>query len=170
MKKHGLCLLAVTLLGLAPLTAAAMDDHKHHTSKTSAKKDAHAGHDHKSHSGMEMDGDTLMLGEQVVDGVEGMAHLKDVKEAMAKVGMNHTHHLMVEFIDLAKGEGIEQGIAAVKVVGPSGKESDAVALVGMDGHFGADLTLSEAGDYLFKVGTKLADGQKRQFEYNFSAK
>lgn len=170
MKKHWLCLLAVTLFAIAPLTATAMDDHKHHGSKTSAKKDAHAGHDHKSHSGMEMDGDTLMLGEQVVEGVEGMAHLKDVKEAMAKVGMSHTHHLMVEFIDLAKNEGIEQGIAAVKVVSPAGKESDAVALVGMDGHFGVDLTLSEKGDYLFKVGTKLPDGKKRQYEFKYSAK
>lgn len=170
MKKHWLCLLAVTLLGIAPLTVAAMDDHKHHGSKTPAKKDAHAGHDHKSHSGMEMDGDTLMLGEQVVEGVEGMAHLKDVKEAMAKVGMNHTHHLMVEFIDLAKGQGIEQGIAAVKVINPAGKESDAVALVGMDGHFGADLILSEKGDYLFKVGSKLPDGKKRQYEFKYSAK
>lgn len=170
MKKQWICLLAVTLIGIAPLMAAAMDDHKHHDSKTSAKNDGQAADEHKGHSGMEMDGDTLMLGEQVVEGVEAMAHLKDVKEAMAKAGLSKTHHLMVEFIDQAKGEGLEQGIAAVKVVDPAGKESEAVALVGMDGHFGADLALSETGDYLFKVGTKLPDGKKRQYEFKFSMK
>lgn len=170
MKKHWLCLLAVTLLGSAPLTVAAMDDHENHGTKTSTKQDAHAGHDHKNHSGMEMDGDTLMLGEQIVEGVEAMAHLKDVKAAMAKVGMAHTHHLMVEFYQVPNGEPMEQGLAAVKIIDPAGKESGPLTLVGMDGHFGADLALSAKGEYLFKIGTKLADGKKRQYEFKFSAK
>lgn len=170
MKKHWLCLLSVTLLGIAPLTVSAMDNHENHGTTASTKQDTHVGHDHKNHSGMEMEGDTLMLGEQVVEGVEAMAHLKDVKEAMAKVGMTHTHHLMVEFYRVSDGEPMEQGLAAVKITDPAGKESGALTLVGMDGHFGADLALAEKGEYLFKIGTKLADGKKRQYEYKFSMK
>ncbi|MDX9708904.1 MAG: hypothetical protein RBT64_05030 [Trichloromonas sp.] len=117
-----------------------------------------------------MDGDILMLGEQVVEGVEAMARLKDVEAAMAKVGMAHTHHLMVEFYRVDDGEPMDQGLAAVKIVDPAGKESGALTLVGMDGHFGADLALGEKGDYLFKIGTKLADGKKRQYEFRFSGK
>jgi len=169
MKKRWIYLLFGALLGTAPFTSVAMDDHKGHAIETETKKEAHAGHAQKSHSGMEMDGETLMLGEQVVEGVEAMAHLKDVKAAMAKVGMAHTHHLMVEFYRVPAGEPMDQGLAAGKIVDPAGKESAALTLVGMDGHFGADLTLGEKGDYLFKIGTKLADGKKRQYEFKYRA-
>jgi hypothetical protein len=39
-----------------------------------------------------------------------------------------------------------------------------LSMHGMEGHFGVDLTLA-AGTYKFAVGTKLADGKKRQFEF-----
>ena len=42
--------------------------------------------------------------------------------------------------------------------------------MGMQGHFGADITLSETGEYKFMVGTKLADGEKRQFEFEYKMK
>ena len=170
MKKQWIYLLVGILLGTAPFTSAAMDEHKGHGLKTETEKEAHAGHAQKSHSGMEMDGETLMLGEQVVEEVEAMAHLKDVKAVMAKVGMDHTHHLMVEFYRVFDGEPMEQGLAAVKIIDPAGKESGALTLVGMDGHFGADLTLAEKEEYLFKIGTKLADGKKRQYEFKFGGK
>jgi hypothetical protein len=40
----------------------------------------------------------------------------------------------------------------------------------MQGHFGADVALSEKGKYEFTVGTKLADGEKRQFEFSYTLK
>lgn len=170
MKKQWICVLVGILIGTAPLTSAAMDDHKGHGNKTATKQESHGGHNQKSPSGMEMDGETLMLGEQVVEGVEAMAHLKDVKAAMAKVGMTYTHHLMVEFHRAPDGEPMEQGLAAVKITDPAGEVSSALTLVGMDGHFGADLTLAEKGDYLFQIGTKLADGKKRQYEFKYPLK
>jgi len=94
-----------------------------------------------------------------------MAHLKDVKAAMAKMGMPTTHHIMVMFVDVASGKPVESGVAAVKIEGPDGKQSEAIKLMGMQGHFGADVELPTAGEYEFKVGTKLADGKKRQYEF-----
>jgi hypothetical protein len=38
--------------------------------------------------------------------------------------------------------------------------------MGMEGHFGADIVLPEKGEYHFKVGTKLADGQKREYHFH----
>jgi hypothetical protein len=122
------------------------------------------------HGGMKMSGDMLMLGNSVQDGVKAMAHLKDVKQAMAKMGMKSTHHFMVLFADVESGKPIESGVAAVKVKSPDGKEAEAVKLMGMQGHFGADIVLPGPGTYHFTVGTKLADGKKRQFEYEIELK
>ena len=38
-------------------------------------------------------------------------------------------------------------------------------LMGMSGHFGADVILDKSGEYTFQVGSKLADGQTRQYEF-----
>ena len=92
------------------------DDHgmkkgheKHDDHKSQGK---HKGHEHSKHGGMEMEGDMIMLGDDSDDGVKAMAHLKDVKEAMAEMGMPGTHHIMVMFMDKKTGEPIEEGIAA----------------------------------------------------------
>ncbi|MDF1578214.1 MAG: hypothetical protein P1P81_07205 [Desulfobulbales bacterium] len=106
------------------------------------------------------------LGEQTVDGVKATAQLGDVREAMAAAGQPMTHHLQILFTDPASGETIESGSAAVKVTTPAGEEQPARSLHGMEGHFGVDLTLSAAGNYKFVVGTKLADGKKRQYEFS----
>jgi len=110
------------------------------------------------------------LGEQTVDGVKAMAHLGDVRAAMARAGQPMTHHLQVFYTDLATRKGIEAGTVAVKVTTPKGDVLPAQPLMGMDGHFGVDLTLAEAGTYKFALGTKLADGKKRQFEFSASVK
>lgn len=104
----------------------------------------------------------IMLGEQVVDGVKGMAHFKDVKDAMAKMGMKETHHFMMMFRD-KDGKTITTGNVAVKIKGPDGKEGPAIKLMGMEEHFGADVVLDKKGTYVFTVGTQLSDGAKRQF-------
>jgi len=120
------------------------------------------------HSGMMMEGGMIMLGDETEDGVKAMAHLKDVKEAMAKMGMKETHHFMIAFVDTATGKAVESGTVAVKIEDPSGKEGKAIKLMGMQGHFGADIVLPEKGEYHFLVGTKLLDGKKRQYHFHYT--
>lgn len=174
MKKKLIIALTVLFALSAPFGAMAMshekDGHEMHETME------HKGHDHdmhekmEGHGGMEMKGDMAMLGNDTEDGVKAMAHLKDVQEAMAEMGMPGTHHIMVMFMDTSTGEPIEEGIAAVKIKYPSGKESSPIKLMGMQGHFGADIRLSEKGEHKFMVGTKLADGKKRQFEFEYKVK
>ncbi len=121
------------------------------------------------HSGMTMGGDMIMLGEMTVAGVQGMAHLSDVGEAMAKMGMKENYHLMLMFSDQS-GAPIAEGTVAVRITDPGGRQSEPMALMPMDGMFGADLALSEKGAYRFAVGSKLADGKKRQFEFDYIRK
>jgi hypothetical protein len=65
---------------------------------------------------------------------------------------------------------IETGTVAVKVTTPAGEVLAAQSLHGMEGHFGADLTLTAAGAYKFAVGTKLPDGKIRQYEFSATIK
>ncbi len=167
--KKWLVILVSGLLTMAPMVAAAME-HEHaehdHSGHEMMGHDGHA--DHKGHDGMSASGDVIMLGDAVVEnGVEAMAHLKDVSAAMAKMGMPTTHHFMVMFKGEKNGASIDKGKVAVKIVEPDGAVSDPIRLMGMQGHFGADVTLTAKGHYLFKVGSKLADGKKRQFEFEY---
>lgn len=185
MKKlHSLIVILVLLLAV-PLASQAMShgkgemdhdkmDMKHGEQSKMDHGKMKMDHDKKEmdhgkmdHGGMDMSGDMIMLGDATEDGVKAMAHLKDVGAAMAKMGMPSTHHIMINFVDLASGKPIESGVAAVKIEGPNGELSEPVKLMGMQGHFGADIELPVAGEYEFKVGTKLADGKKRQFEFKF---
>jgi hypothetical protein len=164
MKNRWTLLLTVLLTMGFPLVAfSASHEHDHGV----MNHDKMEGMDHDS---MKMQGDMIMLGDDTEEGVKAMAHLKDVKEAMAKMGMKETHHFMVMFMDAETGKAIESGTVAVKIKGPSGSEGEAIKLMGMQGHFGADIALSEMGEYTFKLGTKLADGKKRQFEFEFTFK
>jgi len=116
----------------------------------------------------------MMLGDQTEDGVKAMAHLKDIHEGMAKMGMDQTHHLMVMFMDTATGKPIANGTVAVKIKDPSGKVSEPIQLMpmsmGMGQSFGSDITLPTKGKYQFDIGTKLEDGKKRQFQFDFDNK
>ena len=132
----------------------------------------HEGMDHgkmekMEHTGMNTAGEMYMLGDVVVDGVKAMAHVKDVHEAMSKMGMDVTHHFMVMFVDTKTGDPINSGTVALKIESPSGQETGPFKLMGMQGHFGVDITLKEKGKYEFKVGSKLADNQTRQFEFEY---
>lgn len=174
MKKVSAFLVALLVVTL-PIGVMAMEGmgHEKKGSMDHGKMDMDHGKmdmEHGKMQGMAMDKDTIMLGEEVEDGVKGMAHLKDVSEAMAKMGMKQTHHFAVMFMDGASGEHIESGSVAVKIEYPSGEKSEAIQLMGMQGHFGADVTLPEKGEYHFKVGTKLADGKKRQYHYHYPVK
>lgn len=114
---------------------------------------------------------TFMLGEQTVEGVKGMAHLNDVGAVMAQMGKKENYHFMVMFSDATTGAAIEQGTVAVKIIDPqTGQAGEAIPLMGMGNHFGADVALPHKGEYQFQVGTKLADGTKRQFKFNHTVK
>jgi len=112
-----------------------------------------------------------MLGEQTVDGVRAMAHLNDIGAVMAPLGRKENYHLMVMFTEVKTGKAIDQGTVAVKITPPqTAQPGEAIALMGMDGHFGVDLALSTKGEYRFQVGSKLADGSKRQFTFHHTVR
>ena len=169
MKRKMIVLLAALFALAAPLTAFAAMEHDDHGKKEKMDHSQMKDMKHGEHGGMGMEGDMVMLGEQTKEGVKAMAHLNDVKEAMAKVGMKETHHFMVAFVD-DSGEQVTEGAVAVKIKDASGKEIGPVKLMGMDGHFGADIVLEKAGKYEFMVGTKLKDGQKRQYHFEHTVK
>ena len=163
MKKTLVTLLTAALVAILPLAATAAQDHDSHARKMD--QETHTSVDYgDAHMNM------VIIGEQSVDGVMAMAHLNDVRAATAEMKMKETHHMMLLFMDEASGEPIDTGTAAVKITDPSGKEGDAVRLVVMNGHFGADIELMGPGEYHFTIGTKLADGKKRQFDFDFRLK
>lgn len=124
-------------------------------------------HGDMSSDSMNMGGKSISLGQVDVEGVQASAYLLDVGGAMAKHGMKTTHHLMIKFADIDSGKHIAKGRAAVKVTDAAGRESKAFKMMKMDGAFGTDLTLDQQGPYKFKVGTKLSDGGKRTFNFQF---
>lgn len=177
MKKRIQHILAISILLAAaasfPVFAASGQGHDEshssgHGESHGVHQDSHASDHGASHGGMQHGApeNMLLIGEQTIDGVKAVAHLNDVREAMAKAGMKETHHLQILFNDTAADKTVESGTVAVKITLPSGNTLDPMALPGMEGHFGSDVTLGEAGKYTFAVGTKLADGKKRQFEFS----
>lgn len=161
-----------------PFVVAAMDGHEHgsqgHEKAAEAKKHGemnHSGHggssdSHSQHDGMSSDGSMMIVGSMTSKGVKGLAHLKDVSETMAKMGMKTTHHFMIAFVDEVTGEQVESGVVALKVTDPDAKVGETIELIGMDGHFGADIALDMEGEYHFRLGTKLADGKKRKYHFH----
>lgn len=173
MKKTLVKILFAALITSFPMAALSAGGHDHGSMKKEATKAAtEMKHDgHGDHAAMMKEGDMIMLGDEMKEGVKGMAHLKDVGEAMAKMGMKENYHFMIMFMDAKTGSPIEEGTVAVKITDPSGKEAGApVELMGMDGHFGADIALTEKGEYHFKVGTKLPDSTKRQYHFHHVVK
>lgn len=120
------------------------------------------GHDMQETNGM------IMLGTQDVDGVKGMAHL--MTGSMDKMKM--TYHFMLICSDASSGAYLSDGLAALKITEPSGHTSEPKELIpmtmGMVKGFGAGVNLTEKGTYKFVIGSKLADGKKRQFEFSYT--
>ncbi|AJF06645.1 hypothetical protein [Geoalkalibacter subterraneus] len=179
--KTKLLMISAVLFALSlPMSAMAANGHNDHDSHDSHDShgehadqghDAHDQHDdHAGHEGMSAEGDMVVVGSVTEKGVKAMAHMKDVREAMADMGMNITHHFMVAFVDEQSGDQIEEGMAALKFEGPQGTTEGPIKMMGMEGHFGADIELEHPGHYKLKVGTKLADGEKRQFEFSYELK
>jgi len=102
----------------------------------------------------------------VVATVKVKAYDEEARAAMKKMGLDATHHVMVFFTEEANGKAVSGGKAAVKVQGV-GDEAGPIMLMQMGDGFGTDISIREKGLYTFEIGTKLGDGQKRQFEVGF---
>ncbi|MFH0783579.1 MAG: hypothetical protein V2B20_16720 [Pseudomonadota bacterium] len=114
-------------------------------------------------------GNAIMLEEVTEAGVKAMVHLIDVSAAMEKMGKKENFHFMVMFSDVATGAAISNGSVALKITGPGQeKAGEPIALMAMDGSFGANIDLTAKGLYNLEVGSKLADGTKRQFKFQFT--
>ena len=157
-----LALVTVPALALAGCGNCSVDHKSTGDKQAVAATKGHEGHDH---AGMAAAGGVLDLGAKAEKGVKATANMKDVGAAMAKMGMKTTHHFMISFADEKSGKALDGGTVAVKIVDPAGTVTGPMALIGMQGHFGADVILDKKGEYTFQVGSKLADGQVRQYEF-----
>lgn len=171
MRRQMNILIVALFIAALPLaaTAAEMDEHdKTESLEHKREYGAMPGLEHGEHG--KTTGGMLMLGEQTVDGVKAMAHLQDVKAAMARMGRKETHHFMVAFADTATGKQISYGAAILRIKSPSGQEGEAVRLMAMEGYFGADITLAEKGVYTLTLGAKVGGEKRRQFEFKHEIK
>lgn len=162
--KRGLVTYAIlSLLVLPPITSAGMTGD--HGSMQMMEQ-------HGDHGSMQMmNAQTIMLGEETVEGVKAMAHINDIGAMMTQMGKKENYHFMLMFNDATTGAAIAQGTVAVKITDPkTGQTGEAIPLMGMGGHFGADIILSGKGAYDFQVGSKLADGKTRQFHFHYTVK
>ena len=145
-------LIAAVLALSAPLAAIAMD----HASMP-----------------MEHGGGMMAMGklahEEVVDGVKATFNIIDIKAKMKEMGMKDTHHIMVVFTDAKSGSKLSEGVVNVKVMGPDKKEQ-VKELMGMEGGFGSDFTMSEKGKYGVMTKFKLADGKVRSVKFWYTVK
>ena len=159
MKRFTFAMMVLIIAMGMPMVAIAMD-HGSHDKEMSKDMD----HDmHKGHDMAAKDGDFVEIGKDTQDGVVATVKVKTYDEktmaTMEKMGMNATHHVMVFFTDEKSGDAIASGKAALKIKGSDAKP-DMLMLMGTG--FGSDVSVGE-GMATFEIGTKLEDGQKRQF-------
>ena len=160
MKRFTLAMMALAIVMGMPVMATAAMDHDSHDKEMSKDMD----HDmHKGHDMAAKEGDFVEIGKDTQKGVVATVKVKvydeKTKATMAKMGMNATHHVMVFFTDEKSGDAIASGKAALKIKGSDAKP-DMLMLMGTG--FGGDVSVGE-GMATFEIGTKLEDGQKRQF-------
>ncbi len=115
-------------------------------------------------------GDQIMLPSAVSDGVSAMVHLKDIKDAMSKMGMDTTHHFMIMLTDRVSREKMREGTVALKIIRPNGHTDKPIKLMSMSDAFGTDIAINDKGTYTFVVGTKLSDDKKRTFTFKYTVK
>ena len=139
--------------------------------QTQADHSGHAMHQDGGHAAMQsMNTESIMLGMETAEGVKAMAHLNDIGAMMAQMGRKENFHFMIMLTDATTGAPVADGTVALKITDPSGVQGEAIALAGMEGHFGADIVLPAKGEYRFQVGSKLADGKKRLFSFLYTVK
>jgi len=149
-------LAAATLAMAAPLTVSAQMDH---------------GAMHGAGHGDMMSG--AVAHEEVINGVKATFEVMDMREQMKGMempkGMTATHHVMVRFTDAASGKKITEGEVKVKTVGPD-KGEQLKSLMGMQGHFGADVTMAKPGKYGIMAKFKLKDGRTGSTKFWYTVK
>lgn len=124
-------------------------------------------------------GDHSMMGkgnvayQEVVDGVKATFAVTNMWEQMKGMemprGMKETHHIAVEFKDAMTGKPLTEGTVKVKVIGPD-KTEQIKDLMGMHGHFGADVDMAKKGKYGVLCKFQLKDGTVRSAKFWYSVK
>jgi hypothetical protein len=169
MKRFFYTLLVTVMIMGIPMLAAAMS-HDDHSSQGKAMADdmKHGDMDmHKGHDMANMDDGFTEIGKDTQAGIVATVKVKTYDEkamaTMQKMGMAATHHVMVFFADEKTGTEIAAGKVALKI---KGQDVSPIMLMQMGNGFGGDIEL-KPGMYTFEIGTKLEDGNKRQFEVMF---
>ncbi len=161
MKPGKMKTMVILISGIALLasSALAMDVHEQH------KMSESMGHgEMQEMSGMAHgQGEMIILGEDVHEGIKAMCHLNPIDSKLMPGDSKVTHHLMVMLSDAESGKPVESGTVAVKIGSPDGKEAAPVRLMGMPGHFGADVVLDQPGIWHFRIAAKLTDGKVRKY-------
>ena len=157
MKKLALIIAATTLALSAPAAFAADQE----------------GHDHGSMDMGHGDHSMMSMGkvahEEVVDGVKATFNVIDIQQKMKEMGMKETHHIMVMFTDARTGKMLSGGEVKIKVTGPD-KSEQVKDLMGMEGGFGSDFTLTKKGKYGVMCKFKLTDGKVRSAKFRYTVK
>ena len=179
MKKGTIVIVGVLLVILAVSVPAVAGDKEHGAMPGMSGESPMKGHGSMSgmHGESKMEGhDMMKMGDQVFEGKVGPwgaeIRLIDMKAQMekAKVSekmkakMKNTHHLMVSLTDLGTKKPVTEGKGTVTVTGPD-KKAAKYDLVGMQGHFGADITLNKPGGYAFDVDIE-SGGKKGKATFN----
>lgn len=153
MKKMVALLAAVTLSYAVPAVSFAAMDHGSH--------DMHAkgGPAH----------------EEVIDGVRATFTVQAMADAMKAMGMEmpkgvkETHHVAVAFKDVKTGKALTEGVVKIKILAPD-KSEQTKDLMGMQGHFGADVEMVKKGNYGVMCKYQLKDGKIHQAKFWYSIK
>ena len=137
----------------------------------------HEGHNsHEGHSmPHDMKGGDMNMKTLHIDGYKALIHVMDRDgfrkhmDAMGheshKMKKDNTHYIMMELSD-KDGNKIKKAKVRLKVVAPSGEESDKVGFP-MMGNFGNEFRMKEGGKYEIKAEFKLKDGHHHgSFSYN----
>lgn len=185
MKRFTLAMMVTVFAMGMPMIAFAMDhsahgkemadDMKQHGDMEHSDQGKHKGHDMEkmdmskdmAHDMGAKEGDFVEIGKDSQKGVVATVKVKTYDEktmtTMANMGMSATHHVMVFFTDEKSGAAVASGKAALKIKGNDAKPT---MLMQMGDGFGGDVTVG-AGMATFEIGTKLEDGEKRQFSIMF---
>lgn len=130
-----------------------------------------AASEHGGHGGHQGD----VAHEEVVDGVKVTFKIMSMKEHMKASGMEmpkgmkETHHISAEFKNIKSGKPLTEGEVKVKVQNPD-KSDQTKDMMGMQGHFGADLEMSKKGKYGVMSKFILKDGKIRSSKFWYNVK
>lgn len=114
---------------------------------------------------------TVDLGSDVYRGVVATAQLKRLPESVeggALPAGKGQYLLTVSFSGEQRGEVLSKGAVAVKITSPEERISEPVRLDPTEGIFQAAILLDLNGESLVKIGSKLADDNKRIYRFFYT--